>query len=55
MPVRALRETVMTISFDMTQEIEPQIRTEGIDLAGIAKEIYLMEQGRQAQIIAPSA
>jgi hypothetical protein len=45
-----LREEVMTISFDIPQEIEQQIRTDGVDLGRDAKEVYLMEQYRQAKI-----
>ena len=40
----------MTISFDIPHDIEQQIRTDGVDLARDAKEIYLMEQYRQARI-----
>ncbi len=40
----------MTISFDIPQEIEQQIRTDGVDLGRDAKEVYLMEQYRQAKI-----
>ena len=40
----------MTISFDIPQEIEQQIRTDGVDLDRDAKEVYLMEQYRQARI-----
>jgi hypothetical protein len=45
-----LREEVMTISFEIPQEIEQQIRTDGVDLDRDAKEVYLMEQYRQARI-----
>ena len=40
----------MTISFEIPQEIEQQIRTTGMDLGRDAKEVYLMEQYRQARI-----
>ena len=40
----------MTISFELPQDIEQQIRTEGVDLNREAKEVYLMEQYRQARI-----
>ena len=45
-----MREEVTTISFDIPQEIEQQIRTDGVDLGRDAKEVYLMEQYRQAKI-----
>jgi hypothetical protein len=40
----------MTISFEIPREIEQQIRTGGVDLDRDAKEVYLMEQYRQAKI-----
>lgn len=40
----------MTISFEIPQEIEQQIRADGVDLVRDAKEVYLMEQYRQAKI-----
>ena len=40
----------MTIRFEIPLEIEQQIRTSGVDLDRDAKEIYLMEQFRQARI-----
>jgi Uncharacterised protein family (UPF0175) len=40
----------MAISFEIPQEIEQQIRTDGVDLGRDAKEVYLMEQYRQARI-----
>jgi Uncharacterised protein family (UPF0175) len=40
----------MTISFEIPQEIEQQIRTNGADLNRDAREVYLMEQFRQAKI-----
>ncbi len=40
----------MTVSFEIPQEIEQQIRTVGVDLDRDAKEVYLMEQFRQAKI-----
>jgi sensor domain CHASE-containing protein len=40
----------MTIRFDIPREIEQQIRTDGVDLDRDAKEVYLMEQYRQAKI-----
>jgi hypothetical protein len=43
-------ENVMTISFEIPPEIEQQIRTAGLDLDRDAKEVYLMEQYRQARI-----
>lgn len=47
---RPTRESVMTISFDIPLDIEQQIRTDGVDPARDAKEVYLMEQYRQARI-----
>ena len=44
------REKTMTISFEIPREIEQQIRTSGVDLGRDAKEVYLMEQYRQARI-----
>ena len=46
----ATRGKAMTISFEIPQEIEQQIRTSGLDLDRDAKEVYLMEQYRQAKI-----
>jgi hypothetical protein len=40
----------MTVSFEIPQDIEQQLRTEGVDLNREAKEVYLMEQYRQAKI-----
>jgi hypothetical protein len=40
----------MTISFELPQDIEQQIRTDGVDLNREAKEVYLMEQYRQAKL-----
>jgi hypothetical protein len=40
----------MTINFEIPQEIEQQIRAHGVDLDRDAKEVYLMEQYRQAKI-----
>jgi hypothetical protein len=40
----------VTISFEIPQEIEQQIRMTGVDLGRDAKEVYLMEQYRQAKI-----
>ena len=40
----------MNISFEIPREIEQQIRTEGADLNRKAKEVYLMEQYRQAKL-----
>ena len=40
----------MTISFDIPHDIEQQIRTDGVDLARDAKEVYLMEQYRQVRM-----
>jgi hypothetical protein len=40
----------MIISFEIPQDIEQQIRTSGADLDRDAKEVYLMEQYRQARI-----
>jgi hypothetical protein len=40
----------MTIRFDIPQEIEQQIRIDGVDLDRDAKEVYLMEQYRHAKI-----
>ena len=40
----------MNISFEIPQDIEQQIRTEGGDPNREAKEVYLMEQFRQAKL-----
>jgi hypothetical protein len=40
----------MTITFEIPPELEQQIRTNGVDLGRDAKEVYLMEQYRQARI-----
>jgi hypothetical protein len=40
----------MTIRFEIPLAIEQQIRTDGVDLDRDAKEVYLMEQYRQAKI-----
>jgi hypothetical protein len=40
----------MTISFEISHDIERQLRTEGADLNREAKEVYLMEQYRQAKL-----
>jgi uncharacterized protein UPF0175 len=40
----------MTIAFEIPHDIEQQIRTSGADLNRDAKEVYLMEQYRQAKI-----
>jgi hypothetical protein len=40
----------MNISFEIPQDIERQIRTGGEDLNREAKEVYLMEQFRQAKL-----
>ena len=40
----------MSISFEIPQDIEQQLRTGGTDLNREAKEVYLMEQFRQAKI-----
>jgi hypothetical protein len=40
----------MNISFEIPYEIEQQIRSDGVDLDRDAKEVYLMEQYRQAKI-----
>jgi predicted HTH domain antitoxin len=45
-----MRDKGMTISFEIPQDIEQQIRTSGVDLDRDAKEVYLMEQYRQAKI-----
>jgi hypothetical protein len=44
------QETPMTIAFEIPHDIEEQIRTDGADLNRDAKEVYLMEQFRQAKI-----
>jgi hypothetical protein len=43
-------ENSMTIAFEIPHDIEQQIRISGADLNGDAKEVYLMEQYRQAKI-----
>jgi hypothetical protein len=40
----------MTIAFEIPHDIEQQIRSSGADLNRDAKEVYLMEQYRQAKI-----
>ncbi len=40
----------MSISFEIPQDIESQIRTGGEDLSRDAQEVYLMEQFRQAKL-----
>ncbi len=40
----------MSISFEIPQDIEQQLRSEGVDPNREAKEVYLMEQYRQAKI-----
>jgi hypothetical protein len=40
----------MRISFEIPQDIEQQLRADGVDLNREAKELYLMEQYRQAKI-----
>ena len=40
----------MTISFEIPQDIEQELRTQGVDPDREAKEVYLMEQYRQAKI-----
>jgi predicted HTH domain antitoxin len=40
----------MTISFEIPQDIEEQIRTNGTDLDGEARETYLVELYRQDRI-----
>jgi hypothetical protein len=47
---KGTQETPMTIAFEMPQDIEQQIRAEGADLNRGAKEVYPMEQYRQAKI-----
>jgi hypothetical protein len=46
----AVREKKMSVSFEIPRDIEQQIRTSGVDLDRDAKEVYLMEQYRQARI-----
>jgi len=38
------------ISLEISHDIEQQLRTEGADLNREAKEVYLMEQYRQAKL-----
>ena len=40
----------MTIAFEIPRDIEQQISADGADLNRDAKEVYLMEQYRQAKI-----
>jgi Uncharacterised protein family (UPF0175) len=48
---REIRETRdMNISFEIPQDIEQQLCTDGVDPSRQAKEVYLMEQYRQAKI-----
>jgi len=46
----ALRESLMTISFELPQDIEQQIRMNGADLDREARELYLVELYRQDRI-----
>ena len=41
---------MMSSSFEIPQDIEQQLRTGGTDLNLEAKEVYLMEQFRQAKL-----
>jgi len=40
----------MNVSFDLPQDIEQQLRSEGVYPNREAKQVYLMEQFRQARI-----
>jgi hypothetical protein len=40
----------MSINFEIPQDIEQQLSNDGVDLNREAKEVYLMEQYRQAKI-----
>lgn len=40
----------MNISFEIPQDIEQALRTDGLDVNQEAKEVYLMEQYRRAKI-----
>ena len=40
----------MNVSFEIPQDIEQQLRSEGVDPNREAKQVYLMEQFRQARI-----
>ncbi len=40
----------MNISFEISHDIEQQLRTDGADLNRETKEVYLMEQYRQAKL-----
>ena len=40
----------MSTSFEIPQDIEQQLRSDGVDPSRLAKELYLMEQYRQARI-----
>jgi predicted HTH domain antitoxin len=40
----------MTISFEIPQDIEQQVRTNGVDLEREARELYLVELYRQDRI-----
>ncbi len=40
----------MSIRFEIPQDIEQQLRAEGVDLDREARQVYLMEQYRQARI-----
>jgi hypothetical protein len=46
----AREERDMNTSFEIPPDIEQQLRTDGVDLNREAKELYLMEQYRQAKI-----
>jgi hypothetical protein len=47
---RITESSIMSIRFEIPLDIEQQLRTGGADLDREAKEIYLMEQFRQAKI-----
>lgn len=40
----------MAISFDLPPDIEKQLRTDGVDLALVAKEAFLVDQYRRDRI-----
>jgi hypothetical protein len=40
----------MSVRFELPQDIDQQLRTEGVDLDHEAMEVYLMEQDRRPKI-----
>mgnify|MGYP005813775223 CR=1 FL=1 len=47
---KAGERPTMSISFEIPQDIEQQLRAEGVDLNREARQVFLMEQYRRAKI-----